>query len=107
MTYYGGISPELVFGQDASYDDGDERKSRTGLVAMMCGTAVLWAARLQLTNALSIVEAEYMALDDVAEEYGFIRQLLLPLGIVLKKATKMFEDNIGCISLANNPMTTG
>ncbi len=48
-----------------------------------------------------------MALDDVAQECGFIRQLLLSLGIVLEKATKMFEDNTGCISLANHPMTTG
>jgi hypothetical protein len=33
--------------------------------------------------------------------------LLHSMGIVQKKATKMFEDNTGCISLANNPMTTG
>jgi len=107
LTYSGGISPDPLFWQDASYADGDERKSRTGLVAMMCGAAVLWAVRLQPTTALSTVEAEYMALAAAAQECGFIRQLLLSLGIVLENATKMFEDNTGCISLAKNPMTTG
>jgi hypothetical protein len=107
LTYSGGISFEPIFWQDASYADGEERKSRTGLVAMMCGAAVLWAVRLQPTTALSTVEAEYMALAAAAQECGFIRQLLISLGIVLESATKMFEDNTGCISLANNPMTTG
>ena len=74
---------------------------------MMRGATVLWAVRLQPTTALSTVEAEYMALlDDAAQEWGFIRQLPLSLGIVLEKDTKMLEDNTGCISLANNPMTT-
>ena len=48
-----------------------------------------------------------MALAAVAQECGFIKQLLLSVGIMLGKATKIFEDNTGCISLANNPMTTG
>jgi hypothetical protein len=75
---------------------------------MMRGATVLWAVRLQPTTALSTVEAEYMALlDDAAQEWGFIRQLPLSLGIVLEKDTKMLEDNTGCISLANNPMTNG
>ena len=74
---------------------------------MMCGATILWAVRLQPTSALSTVEAEYKALTAVAQECGFIKKLLLSLGIILEKDTKMFEDNIGCISLANNPMTTG
>ena len=83
LTYYGGISFELVFWKDASYVDGDERKSRTRLMAMICRVAVRWAVRLQPTTTLSIVEAEYMALAPAAQECGFIRQLLLSLEIVL------------------------
>ena len=37
----------------------------------------------------------------------FLRQLLVSVGIVLKQPTIMYEDNKGCISLANNSMTTG
>ncbi len=73
LAYSGGISPDPLFWQDASYADGDERKSRTGLVAMMCGADVLWAVRLQPTTALSTVEAEYTALAIVAQECGFVR----------------------------------
>ena len=29
------------------------------------------------------------------------------MGVVLESPTVMFEDNTGCISLANNTMTTG
>ena len=68
---------------------------------------MLWKVRLQPTTELSTVEAEYMVLAVAVRDCGFIKQLLLSLGIVLEKATKMFEDNTGCISLANNPMTTG
>jgi hypothetical protein len=73
LIYSGGISPEPVFWQDASYADGVERKSKTGLVAMMCGPTILWAVRLQPIIALSIVEAEYMELAAAAQECGFIR----------------------------------
>ena len=107
LTYSGDVSTDPIFWQDASYADGHERKSRTGLVAMMCGGAVLWAVRLQPTTALSTVEAEYMALAAAAQECGFLRQLLMSLGIVLNSPTRMYEDNMGCISLANNSMTTG
>jgi hypothetical protein len=52
---------------------------------MTCGAVVLWATRLQPAIALSTVETEYMALDVVAQECGFIGKLLLSLGIVLGK----------------------
>ena len=107
ITYSGKLSSTPVFWQDASYADGEERKSRTGLVSLMCGGAVLWAVRLQPSTALSTVEAEYMALAAAAQECGFLRQLLISLGVVLESPTVMFEDNTGCISLANNTMTTG
>ena len=70
---------------------------------MMCGAVVLWAVRLQPTTALSTIEAEYMALAAAAQECGFIRQLLLSLGIVLEKATKIFEDNTGYDSSSPPP----
>ena len=47
-----------------------------------------------------------MALVADAQECSFIRQLFVSLDIVLENATKMCEDNTGCILLANNPMST-
>ena len=47
-----------------------------------------------------------MAAVAAPQECGFIRQLLLSLGIVLENATKSYEEKTGRILLANNPMTT-
>ena len=58
LNYSGDISPSLVCWQDASFGDGEDRKSRTGFVTMMCGAATAWGSRLQPTVALSTVEAE-------------------------------------------------
>jgi hypothetical protein len=52
----------MIMWQDSSFADGDNMRSRTGFVAMMCGGTVAWGSRLQSTVALSTVEAEYMAL---------------------------------------------
>ena len=107
LNYSADISPTPVCWQDASFGDGDDRKSRTGFVIMMNGGATAWGSRLQPTVALSTVEAGYMALAAAAQEVMFLRQLLSSLNIVLKSPTIMNEDNQGCISLATNSMTTG
>ena len=107
LTFGGAVSPVPVCWQDASFADGPGRKSRTGFVIMMCGSAVVWGSRLQPTVALSTVEAEYMAMCAAAQELLFISQLMQAFGMTLKVPLQMFEDNKGCIALATNPMTTG
>jgi len=39
----------------------DRRRSQTGYVFMLSGSAISWKATLQSTIALSTTEAEYMA----------------------------------------------
>ncbi len=106
ITYDSSPSPFPTAWQDASYGDGPDMRSRTGFVVNMCGAAVLWGSRLQPSVALSTVEAEYMALAAAAQEICFLRQLLKSLGMEIKKATEMMEDNKGCVALASNAMTT-
>ena len=106
INYDGSFSPFPKAWQDASYGDGPDMRSRTGFVVTMCGAAVLWGSRLQPSVALSTVEAEYMALAAAAQEVCFLRQLLMNLGMQIKKATEMMEDNKGCVALASNAMTT-
>ena len=106
ITYDSSSSPFPTAWQDASYGDGPDMRSRTGFVVNMCGAAVLWGSRLQPSVALSTVEAEYMALAAAAQEICFLRQLLKSLGMEIKKATEMMEDNKGCVALASNAMTT-
>ena len=92
--------------QDSSFGDGDARRSKTGYVAMMCGSLVAWASKLHSSVALSTTEAEYMALSASTQEVVFLRQLLLNLGEFSGGPTPMFEDNEGCEALATNTITT-
>ena len=64
-------------------------------------------SRLQSTVALSIVEAEYMALCASAQEVPFLRQLLTNFNMAPSGSTRMLENNSGCMALATSPMTTG
>ena len=107
LTFSGDISSEVIMWQDSSFGDGDNRRSRTGFLAMMCGGPVVWGSKLQSTVALSTVEAEYMALSASVQEVMFLRQLLSNLNHPPSTSTRMLEDNNGCLALATNPMTTG
>jgi hypothetical protein len=73
ITCNGKISTDMIMWQDASFADGDDRRSRTGFVVMMCGSVVAWGSKLQSTVALSTVEAEYMAICAAAQEALFLR----------------------------------
>ena len=64
---------------------------------------VSWKTKKQATVALSSTEAEYMALTDGVKEALWLRKLLLEIGIGVKGATVIHEDNTGCIALAKNP----
>ena len=49
-------------------NDKCDRKSYTGFVFVLSGTAISWESRKQRTVALSSTETEYMALSDAAKE---------------------------------------
>lgn len=85
--------------------DMTDRRSTTGYVFMMAGGAVSWNSRKQPTVALSSTEAEYMALSGAVQEAIWLRQLLRDLGYAQQGATPIYEDNQGCINLANNPVS--
>jgi hypothetical protein len=92
--------------QDASFADGDDRRSRAGFVAMMCGSVITWGSKLQPTVFLSTFEAEFMAMSASAHEVAFLRQLMITLGEPMKGPTPMFEDKTRADSLATDKMTT-
>ena len=48
-----------------------------------------------------------MAISAAVQEVLFLRQLTTNLDHTLACSTRMLEDNMGCIALATNPMTTG
>ncbi len=83
LTFNGNISLDPIMWQDSSFGDGDNRRSKTGFIAMMCGAPVVWGSKLQSTIALSTVEAEYMAISAAVQEVIFLRQLTTNLDILL------------------------
>ncbi|VVT54835.1 uncharacterized protein SAPINGB_P004286 [Magnusiomyces paraingens] len=77
---------KLVGYSDADYaQDKQDRKSFTG-------------------PASSSVESEYMSLSDASKECFWIDQLLSFARFLFRCRVTMFEDNQGCIALAQNPV---
>jgi hypothetical protein len=83
--------------------------SRTGYVIMYAGCPLIWCSKLQTEIALSTTEAEYIALSQAMREVIPLMELLKEVNNVFpidlpkpKVHCKVWEDNNGCISLANN-----
>ena len=66
----------------------------------MSGGAVSWLSQKQATIALSIAEAEYIALGSATQEAIWLHQLLGDLRIDAKTRTEISEDNQGAIAMA-------
>ena len=83
--------------------DKNDRKSTTGYLFQVNGSTISWQSKKQPTVALSTVEAEYMAISAATKEALWLRLLLTEVGFSQKEATKLMEDNQGCIALSSNP----
>ena len=70
----------------------------------MAGGAITWRSKLQTSVALSSTEAEYMALSQCTQEAIHLRSLLAAVGVICDQPTTVFENNQGCIALAENPV---
>ena len=71
---------------------------------MLSGGAISWASKLQPTVALSSAEAEYMAVSAAVQDAIFLRDLMGDLGYGQAGATKIYDDNQGCIAMSENPV---
>ena len=84
----------------------DSRRSTTGYVVLLNGTAVSWCSKLQPTVATSTVEAEYMAASAAVREALWLREIFKDMGFPLDGPLDIRSDNQGAISLSANPMVT-
>ena len=83
--------------------DTKTRRSTTGYVFTIGGTAFSWRTKLQPSVALSTCEAELMALSATLQEAIWLRQLSADLHIPDSSAPMtLFEDNQGAIALAHD-----
>jgi hypothetical protein len=82
--------------------DKDDRKSITGYIIFVSGTAISWKSKSQPCVTLSSTEAEYVALNETVREVKFIFQILETMGIEAKRPAKIYVDNVGSIFLSKN-----
>ena len=87
--------------------DLDDRKSTSGYVFQIGGTAVSWRSKKQACVALSTAEVEYIALASTAQESVWLQQLLADIKKEPPKKMVIFEDNQSAISIARNPQFHG
>uniref|UniRef100_A0A3Q7H623 Reverse transcriptase Ty1/copia-type domain-containing protein n=1 Tax=Solanum lycopersicum TaxID=4081 RepID=A0A3Q7H623_SOLLC len=89
----GGYTQCLVTGySDSDYaGDVDTRRSMTGYVFTLRGSAVSWKASLQPTVTLSTKEAEYMALTEAAKEGIWLKGLVSDLDNMLIAEKKKYD----------------
>jgi hypothetical protein len=79
----------------------DTRLSRTGGTIFLGKSLVIWISKLQLANALSTMEAEYMAVARVAQDVIWLRTMLSELGFTQNNPSTIFEDNKSCIIVSS------
>ena len=90
---------------DSDWGSNDiDRKSTSGYLYKLFTTCTItWNTRKQQTVAVSTTEAEYIALFESVKEAMWLKSLLTSIGIRVLNPVVIFEDNTGCINIANNP----
>jgi hypothetical protein len=84
----------------------DTRRSTTGYVFLLNGTAVSWGSKLQTTVAVSTTEAEYMAAAAAIREALWLRTLLTDLSYSRDGPIEIFGDNQAALKVLRNPVIT-
>lgn len=96
-------SKPLVGYADADFaNDNEERKSVSGYLFKVFGNTISWCTKRQPTVSLSSTEAELISLCNAAKEGIWIARLLDELKIPTKPFI-IYEDNIPCIRIAEEP----
>ena len=89
---------------DSDYaGDLDKRRSISGYIFSLCGSAVSWKASLQSVTALSTTEAEYISATEGVKEAIWLRGLVSELGIP-QDINTVYCDSQSAICLTKNDM---
>lgn len=104
LIYEKNNSQQILTGYVDADWGGDEidRKCTTGYVFKLYKNTISWNSKRQHSVATSSTEAEYMALFEGVKEACRIRSILTNMKLELEPTT-IYEDNNGCIAIANNP----
>ena len=87
---------------DSDYGgDLDRRRSTSGMVFTLGGSAISWRSCLQKVVAISTTEAEYMSLTEAVKEALWLKGLLKDFGYE-QKTVEIFCDSQSAIALSKN-----
>ena len=104
ITYQDTPDFNVFYGySDATYANADSYKSTTGYIFLAGDAVITWGSCKQATIALSLTEAEYVALSESSCEIMWLRHLYGELGYIQKGPTLLLGDNDGSIAMARNP----
>lgn len=102
LTYARGESNQAIGYSDASYAMNEDRKSTSGYVFLMNGTAITWRSKKQPIVTTSSMEAEFIALASATKEALWIRKLENELLNETNVPTVIMEDNQACIRFSRD-----
>lgn len=106
LTYVRGEYNKIIVGfVDSDWGSNEnDRKSTTGYVFKLfeCCT-ISWNTKRQNSVAASSTEAEYMALFEGVREALWLKSILTSINMHILEPITIYEDNTGCINIANNP----
>ena len=93
---------QLAIYVDAAHGtDLRNRRSISGIVATLNGTAIAYCAKWQPTVATSSTEAEFIAAVSAGKMAKHLRYILDEVGIIQHGPTAIYEDNAAAILMAN------
>lgn len=99
LCYRRTSKPIQVFCDSDYAGDLTDRKSRSGYVIMLAGSAVSWFSKKQTCTATSTLESEYIAMCEVSKELLWLKSFLCELNqqIFMGEPASIFCDNQGAI----------
>lgn len=96
------LQEALVGYVDSDYATNiDNRRSQSGYIFNLYGSAVSWKSSLQSVVALSTTEAEYMAMTEAVKEGIWLTGMIGEFGII-QKLVKIFCDSQNALHLAKH-----
>ena len=63
-----------------------------------------WKSRRQDCVSLSTSEAEFVAASQCGQEVLYLREILRDFGYTQENPTHMYEDNLACVAMSENPV---
>ncbi|UYV81752.1 hypothetical protein LAZ67_20002198 [Cordylochernes scorpioides] len=105
LSYVKGNNNKVAMFTDADYgSDTDDRRSYSGMVAVIDGNVINWRSKKQQCVSLSTMESEYIALCHSAKEAVWLGQTLSDLGFIshFAKPLTIYCDNRSAIDFSKN-----